>query len=319
MNWRYPFEEAKFTAKWFLNRTSIYSDPRAAFIGDDNIDLGIALTREDIPTYNCRKYRNPNYIRLYKNTKLWITTHGPFYIPDYNIYRLTHKRKAKWLDTWHAVGIEHGSGKGRALMLNDYNIGLVSSDFYKDYYSSFNPKIEDKLVVTGFPRCDLIDSNSKPENIVLYAPSYQNPYVGGPEKSRKIVYDMETICLRLGYRFIYTTHPNERKNTINPKFDLNKVAVLITDYSSIAADFGLLRRPIIFIDRGLNPSRFVFSLEKRGGYVTSEKEVTETLAAVLENPKPAPGLEDYLNLVFKYQDQNNTERVMKVIKEMMEW
>jgi len=238
---------------------------------------------------------------------LWIAAGGPHYIPY--LYR------GKKVDTWHGVGTEWGSIKRRRYMLQFYSLGLVSSTFYKNLYGNEN------LAITGFPRCDLIDPNSEPKKIVLYAPSYQNLMVGGPEKDPTIPKQLSVVCSKYGYQFVHRKHIAESdikdKNNYPPIEEfLNDVSILITDYSSIAADFALLKRPILFVDRGIDQSKFVFPLSERYGIVTNEIDATKTLEQTIKGEVENEN-EGYISKIFDFQDQNNTERVVKEIKRLM--
>lgn len=189
------------------------------------------LEKKGVESYYCRDISR---IPLFKRTDVWITDHGPIFIPEYLIYKIFHHRRSRWIDLWHGIGVEEGSGLGRANMLRDYDLGFVSSNFYKSYYASKVDGIDDKLVVTGFPRTDLFFKMSydKAEvcaqlNIsnnrrtILYAPSWNNPAVEERDNKPLFCYgddviminELDTFCSENNCNFIIRVHPDwERSN-----------------------------------------------------------------------------------------------------------
>ncbi len=320
MNVKYLLDEIKFNAEYLLNRTEPNETPLVGFAGNrvNNVDYQLIqkeLIKQKIPFHEIG-YRSPSSnISIFKMTKLWITSHGPFYIPDYNLYKLTHKRKAKWLDIWHGCGTL--PFVGRAKMLKDYDAATVSSKFYKKELIKRDPSLEDKIYVTGLPRFDLLDPGGEPEKLVLYAPSWENPRVSViKKKDPGLPRVLREICLECGYDFIYRPHINESGKR-QQQMDLNRVAVLITDYSDIANDFAPLKRPTIFVDRGFKDRDFLIPLRKRG-HLTSEFALQLVLHWILIGTWCPEFNSEHLNKICTYKDRKNTERVVNLIKEMIE-
>lgn len=151
--------------------------------------------------------------------------------------------------------------------------------------------------------------------------------------------------------FILKLHPNEEKvffekysNLVNDniillkgedlgkeKMDLykilNAVDLIITDYSSVYFDYLLLDRPMIFIPidieeyrktRGilLEPYDFWTPGSKCINQDALQKEIVKSLNDDQEYYKEERRI--IRNIIHKYQDGNSTERVMKLIIELME-
>ncbi|NYT02709.1 MAG: hypothetical protein GKC10_08145 [Methanosarcinales archaeon] len=181
------------------------------------------LNRSSIEAYYCRDILK---ISLFVNTRVWVTSHGPYYIPEYFFFRALKLRRSKWIDTWHGVGVEEGSGLGRAKMLCSYDMAFVPSEFYRRYYSSKQEGIMHKMRVTGSPRTDsLVNDSMDREEIssnlkldgerrnILYAPSWGNP-AAGEERTKSLfpfgddfdlIDRLDAFCIECGYNFLTLT------------------------------------------------------------------------------------------------------------------
>lgn len=324
------------------------------------------LKEYSVSAYYCRDIGK---IPVFVRTKVWVTSHGPYYIPDYYLNKLFKRHIGKWVDTWHGVGVEHGSGDGRAKMLSYYDIAFVPSDFYRDYYISKQDQLAKKLKVTGSPRTDVLVSGrmsreyatkslSVPQNRIniLYAPSWGNPAVGETkikclfpfERDEEILDRLAEFCREKNCNFIIRPHPNwEDDNTTYLKKLLIKINeseclfyrsskeyplaepvlcaidVLITDYSSIANDFLVLNRHIIYLDKGLPEDKFIFKLSERGGFVVKDfDEMMNTLQRILDDPKKS--LDEirnkrdlYMRTIYKYTDGKASERCADEIMRLL--
>jgi hypothetical protein len=185
------------------------------------------LSKTSIEAYHCR---NLTMIPLFVKTKVWITSHGPYFIPGYNLSSLFKRHHGKWVDTWHGVTTEKGSGIGRTKMLRQYDLGFVTSDFYMRYHISLEKSIADKLRITGSPRTDpLLDGSLDRSKIlknlglpsnrinILYAPSHGNPWMGEKENTKRLfpfigdeefIREMAEFCSLKECNFIVRTHPD---------------------------------------------------------------------------------------------------------------
>jgi len=305
-----------------------YKNIKIYFVTESGEELA-RLRGTNVEAHHSRDIRK---ILLFVKTKVWVTSHGPFYIPEYYLFSLSKKHKSKWVDLWHGTATLETAGSGRAKMLKYYDIGIVSSEYYKQYYSSKEDGILDKLKIIGFPRTDpLLDGSFHRDKIInhldipshmkniLYAPTWGNPAAGENNEKKffpfesdlKFLKDIESICTENRCNFIVRMHPNwehdekeyaerlinaigESKNIFYLPFKEYPVTepilyasdILVTDYSSIADDFILLGRPIIYLDVGIPKEKLVLSLKDRAGYIASSKiEFIVMLQNALDSPE----------------------------------
>lgn len=223
------------------------------------------------------------------------------------------------------------------LNLKRYSLVIASSaQVQKRLESAFGlPK--QKVPITGYPRHDIITTYSNyVKKRILYAPTWR-PDIN---KAHTIV---TSICNNIflkqitnaGYELLISIHPlnmsmqesirkdlGEAVNFISSHHDINielaRSEVLITDYSSIAIDFSLLRRKIIFFvpdfneylsARGLYPE--FEELIKNKGVTTS----AEVLSLILDTQKIEPMFDN--NMFFKYRDTFSRKRIVSNVLELI--
>ena len=154
---------------------------------------------------------------------------------------------------------------------------VISSEFErKNFTEIYNFKDED-LIMSGMPRFDVIDLQSKPQRKILYSPSWRKNLIGEytnntrelmPEKFVESDYFKET-CAFLNSpelaRFLekydleidFQNHPifkdyeeyyviNNPRVHITSEGEMQDYLMMITDYSSIVFDFVYLGRPIAY-------------------------------------------------------------------------
>lgn len=325
--------------KYLYQEMKNYVDVKMYFVTGNKSELD-RLKSSSVETYY---YMDIICIPLFLKTKVWVTSHGPANIPfigamhticarvkvrplgvllRYFLSYWTKTRNSKWVDVWHAVEVKD---VGREKMLMDYDLGFVTSEFYKQYYSK-KARIWSKLKITGNARTDpLIKRSWNRKKLlqemgipfdrknVFYAPTWGH----GKRKAFlpwgtiiKNIEDLEEFCEKNNCSFLIRMHPNWYRKKLDEKkkleeaikrseriFDLSPqeytdvqhilyiTDVLITDWSSIANDFILLERPIIFIDTKLPVKELILKPEKRSGYtVKGEREFFETLEEALVRP-----------------------------------
>lgn len=258
-------------------------------------------------------------------TKIWVTGSGPDLIPfaraQITLRRLFGIRISKWVFLYHGLVFKLlPIGK----MLRDYDLGFVTSEFFKQYYSK-ESGTPHKLRITGYPRTDpLINKNWDRKEIIkeinipfgkkniLYVPTYGHYHkdflLRNIEKNFK---DVKEFCKRNNSNFLIRMHPawykrNPEKcrklmNKIKESKDVYDLStekyldvqrilyitdVLITDWSSIANYFILLNRPIIFIDVKLPLKELTLKPEDRAGYIArNRQDFFEKLQQSLDHPK----------------------------------
>lgn len=268
---------------------------------------------------------------------------------------LKHKKQTKIIQIWHAlaaikkfgyqtIGKQSGTSKLMAEVMHmhkNYDYVLCPSDITKKYFMEAFNVPENKIKKLGLPRIDYIlkkdikkveeiyskypqlKTDKKP--IVIYVPTFR--------KGKKVKYNhiMEKIDPKK-YHLIVKLHPLDRKHYENKKdnniiidesfssYDWLKVAnKVITDYSSLSVEAGLLNIPTYFYvydlqeyikDPGLN---FDFNKERIGKYATSN---IHTLIRMLDKPYDYNILKDFQEKYISVPKQNCTESLVKFIMEL---
>lgn len=276
-----------------------------------------------------------------------INTSKVVLITDNNYVISNFKRDGvKVIQVWHATGAikKFGNAIKREYPIKNYDYVIANSDYWKTPYQKAFNVAKDNVIVTGMPRVDhLVNSDYlqstkvrllnkypalKDKKIILYAPTFRgNIYQG----FKSIAFDGVKLLDKLGdeYVLIYKFHPlllnteipsDNRIVNVNDEdtHDLFTVSdMLISDFSSIIFDYAFLNKPMYFFVPDLDDY-----LETLGCFVDYRKTMPgaicldeEQLAvAILENKKY--DLKSFLEMFFKYQDGNNTKRVVEFIKRL---
>jgi CDP-glycerol glycerophosphotransferase (TagB/SpsB family) len=245
-----------------------------------------------------------------------IDADGPFKNGRFNVVQL-----------WHGTGYKNIialSGK-YSLEYNKKrlkNICFVSSSSESDRERKIKSFLTEKVYITGSPRNDFFFSSEAKsllealrsrlniENstkVILYAPTYRSSETFKPLSS-SFFESLQKICKKNNLVFLIKRHPKDKtvyslhdyKNIRDITSAIQEVQellllsdMLITDYSSIASDFALLSRPIIF---------YTYDFEH---YTHSQRGFYYNLNEVLPGPF-ANSESDLLNLI------NNTSWFMEV-------
>jgi len=264
----------------------------------------------------------------------------------------------KRLEIWHGipfkdVGIDTPP-------LTNPNIFCVTSEFMKEHYVKKGYKKE-IFQITGYPRNDILFSKPRKEDIlsllklpthkkvVLYAPTWGHKTKKElfPWKNQeKLLKSICHMCTKNDILFLVRPHllwkPTKKDKFYNiiskcpsivylPMKDypdiyplLSVTDVLITDWSSIAFDFMLLHRPIIFIDIKNPLGKFCFKPVDRAGAIAKNPEQflfslqeSITIPASQFIEKYAPNFDEILDKAFHYKDGKASERVVKVMEGLL--
>lgn len=268
-------------------------------------------------------------------------------ITDNNYVISNFKRDGvKVIQVWHATGAikKFGNAIKREYPIRNYDYVLANSDYWKKpYQEAFNVS-KDNVIVTGMPRVDhLVDRDYlvktraklvdkypilKNKKVILYAPTFRgNIYQG----FKSIAFNGKKLLDSLGedYVLIYKFHPLllnepvidcERILNLNNEdtHDLFTVSdMLVSDFSSIIFDYAFLNKPLYFfvpdLDEYLKTLGCFVDYQKMmpGAICFNEKELTK---AILKDKNY--DLKNFLQTFFKYQDGNNTKRVVEFIKSL---
>ena len=237
-------------------------------------------------------------------------------------FRCRWKFGSKWVDVWHGIGFKH---VGREELMLGYDLVFLTSEFFRRHYSrksgvltklkiTGNPRM-DPLFKKAVSRGELLKNigiSSNKKNI-LYAPtrSHEKKRLFFPwEKTDKIIEEIEKFCKQSSCNFLIRMHPwfyvyrSEEAKKVDEKIKQKKnmfilspkkyvcvqdilyiTDILITDWSSIANDFIILDRPIIFLDVDLPVGQFLLAPEDRAGYIVkSKREFFEKLKEAMDHP-----------------------------------
>lgn len=222
-----------------------------------------------------------------------------------------------------------------------------------------------EIRLTGLPRHDkLLEYSGVKENVILVAPTWRKSIVGNYTKLSKRSlnekffessyakawtsflnnpYLLELLTEK-GYRIVFFPHPE-----IEPYLDgfyfpkqiyvcsyhshkvqdlLQQSALMITDFSSIAFDFALLSKTVIYyqFDKEAvfnNHSHiyekgyFDYEVHGFGPVVQNEGDLIRVLREVLgKNCEPDLIYADRMKRTFQYRDGKNCERVFRAIQEL---
>jgi len=262
-----------------------------------------------------------------------------------------------YINTWHGVPLKtlgddirnsYGSGKNVARNLLQTDFLVLPSKYTTDkllqshHIETLYPG---KIIENGYPRTDLLFKNESDKinlknelnipinkKVILYAPTYRGDF-NNPLDEKNIIerllsrlaskFDNEYIVLYKGHYFKNFALDNSNIINIPNSFDsnelLNIVDILITDYSSIAFDFLVLQKPILYYaydleeytqDRGLyfNVREMPGALCEIEDNVILEVENVDTFMTRYES--------DYSSAIekfCKYDDGRVTQKVVDAI------
>lgn len=314
-------------------------------------------TRKELDQIGIKNYHKYDirHIPLFLKTNIWFSDHGTGDIP------IKKRNSSLWIQLWHGIpfkGFENSTKTTKEF--NQFDLHPVSSHWLANYYEEAIKVKKEKIYVSGYPRSDDLINNLYDVNqimkkkgfndfqkIILYAPTWAHeskkikplfPW----NKDREFIENLDLFLKKNKLLFLIRTHPNwngpdsETKeyiyNTKNIEFqnfneeqDANKLLVisdiLITDYSSIANDFIVLNRPIIFLDPHDNLFQFGFALtknERAGIIVQNAEEMFDAIISSRVDPKKNEALrKDIIKKIHYKLDGNASLRVLQKIKEMI--
>lgn len=253
------------------------------------------------------------------------------------------------------VFLQHGIIKDDiSSWLNKFNMNLsfFLTSARGEYESIFkNPYNYDEDVVQllGLPRYDTLQNNEDKKQIIIM-PSWRRnltrksaDYIAKSEffKMFNSLINNERLideCRKHGYEIIFHPHPKvydfidlfDKNEYVKIDYDrtpyqtlFNNGSLLITDYSSVAFDFGYLYKPILYYQYGsdyhfdLEDSYFDYEDMGFGEVVRSEEELVDLIIEYIENNcKIKEKYSKRINEFFLYTDKNNCKRVYDKIKEL---
>ncbi len=209
-----------------------------------------------------------------------------------------------------------------------------------------------KVILLGYPRNDFkkntfytyedlefIPSNKK---IFLYAPTYRDVNTGKKPFQKKFLYKLNELLKKKGYYLIMKNHFHDEVKGIGvsnlTKFEnildiseknldiqelLQKVDILITDYSSSCFDFSLLKKPIIFYPYDyeqyvLNCKKIIINYfnDLPGPFAKTEEELFD-LISDLSWSKRKSYLKKYEKFVADFNDFKDSKSCERVYEKLV--
>lgn len=228
----------------------------------------------------------------------------------------------------------------------EYFLLLCPGEDHINYLAKSYHVPKEKCFKTGHPRNEKLYSAIKEKNKILYAPTYrwnidaEKQLVSQLlEKSFEIQEKLESLDATLTIRLhphTWRNYQTKIKNAIKENSrifldeekdiyqTLGEYSVLISDYSSIAFDFIMLDKPVVFFCYDLE--EFLASEVKLnhdyeeyspGAKCTTWEEVMEAIEIYLKNPKQDSEWRQRIGkefFDFSVNDVDNSERIVREIK-----
>ena len=267
------------------------------------------------------------------------------------------KRNSKWIDVWHGLGWVH-TERGKMLRNYDLAID-TSEFFKKYYSKgdpNIAAKIKllgyprnDPLVDGCWSREQIEKQLRIPigRKNILYATTWGHKYekkLFPSEDTTRFIMEVDEFCEKNNCNFLIRMHPNwymrdvKQRNLLKIRLKNAKWVfhvspykytdtqpllyisdVLITDWSSIANDYILLNRPMIFLETRFPGEKFVLTPEDRAGYIAENKsEFFEALYESIMNPNLyEEKRRKKLEKLYKYINGNSAKRCAEEILKLI--
>jgi len=240
---------------------------------------------------------------------------------------------------------------------NDYV--LSSSNTVTDIFSSAFSVTKDKIILAGLPRndvivkpmigCDLLDNdifddmerlkcNNPKAKLMLYMPTFRDSQSKESINTNMDLEKLNDFLINIDGYILMKFHPSikiqqdynkkERIIYLPGSMDiypiLNKIDILVTDYSSIFLDFLVTGKPIIFFaydlknylekDRDLY---FDYNEFTPGPKALTFSELLDWITYFIDNNDEfVDSRKKIKDICFKYNDNNSSHRVFNFIKNM---
>jgi CDP-ribitol ribitolphosphotransferase / teichoic acid ribitol-phosphate polymerase len=264
---------------------------------------------------------------------------------------LSHKRKTKIIQIWHALGClkkfgysildkKEGSSSNTAKMMNmhrNYDYVLSSTDLAIPHYSeAFNIERE-KIVVIPLPRVDVCLEEDRMSVIrekiysdypklkgakenILYVPTFR--------KDRRIDYSAFVdaidftrynliIKLHSGYEEVYTNRNKAKKGRSYTGFEFLTVAdYVVSDYSAIVFEAAMMKKPVFlyvydYDEYNVNRGLYIDFKAEMPGVISSD--IREIVKSIEEKRFDMERLDRFAKKYVVTTDKRSTERIVDLI------
>ncbi|MDO4465951.1 MAG: CDP-glycerol glycerophosphotransferase family protein [Bacillota bacterium] len=264
---------------------------------------------------------------------------------DNNYIISTRKPKGiKVLQTWHACGAvkKFGNQIKRQYPIKNYDALLCNAQYWKHCFSEAFGMEKDQIYITGLPRVDILLNEDKKElfyekypycrdkKLVLYAPTFRGNIIDGLKVNS---FDMNYVSDKLGdeYIILYKFHPLLKNvevrgdNLINVNnedlYMLMQVSdCMISDYSSVFFDYSLLDKKMIgyIPDYEEYKTTIGYNVDYYADFSGPIcKDENDLVLAILKQDEDQELRRIFQKKFMEYKDGRNTERVVKLIHQIM--
>ena len=268
------------------------------------------------------------------------------------------KHGSKWIDVWHGLGWVH-TERNKMLRDFDlaFDTSEFFREYYSEGDKDIAEKIKITGYPRNDPLIDGCWSREEKERDVgiptgrkniLYAPTWGHRYkkrLFPWEDTDIFLNKAEKFCNKNNCNFLIRMHPNWYMQNVEQGRLLENVVkhakwvfhvaphkyvdvqpllyisdMLVTDWSSIANDFILLNRPMIFLETRFPVEKSVLTPEDRAGYIVkNEEEFFEKLHESITKPNLfEKKRRKALKKLYKYIDGNSSKRCVKEVMKLLD-
>ncbi len=283
---------------------------------------------------------------------------------DYDKVIERREKHPGWKKKHRIIHLQHGVIDKNISHIYDkskrpVDLFISSTSKEKEYIKKSLHYSEEEVALTGLARFDEL-YGSEPEKMILLIPRYRREVmVQLPENKKKLKYhfmnsrfyrtyqslldnaSLKEMLERRGYKLVFYPHyevqpligcfHSESQNVIiadRNVYDLDellkKSALMITDYSSIAFDFGFMKRPVIYyqfdqeeFETEHGGSYFDHKRDGFGPVVDTEQECVDAIRSFMDGNLDLDGV--YIKRcedTFEFLDSDNCKRIYERIMEI---
>lgn len=301
-----------------------------------------------LPLGNVIFYKTPEHFDIMLQADYICSTHHPELLYPTNSQIYTRKIKAIKVFLQHGVLGTKNLSQINGNQLKDFNVDLfvTSSEREKEIVVRDLKFDNNQVVVTGLARFDeLFNPDNQVKNQLLIIPTWRDWLINSEQliesdylsRINALLYSSKIKeVVDQGIEVIFCLHPNMqpfidlfdvppyvtciRQGDVDVQQLIKESKLMITDYSSVAFDFGFLYKPVIYYQ--FDKERF---LGKDGSHIDIEQElpgvIVNSLASleqklshyVNHNFEVEDEIKARANQFIKYRDQHNSCRIYKAV------
>ena len=272
---------------------------------------------------------------------------------DFNNFVISKFKRpeVKVLQVWHATGAikKFGNSLEHSYKIKNYDYAICNSEIFVKPFSEAFAIPEENVKVTGIPVTDNLFDEEKviktrdklykelpvleDKKVITYAPTFRGKLGDG---FRQVPIDLDYIQKKLGddYLIIYKPHPLITNIDIkgNPNIlvkaheSIKKIFsvtdILISDYSAVIFDYSIKNSPLLAYAPDLetykNSPGIYENYEEifAGRICRTEDDIVSKIKNIDFENYEFKG--EFFEKSFKYRDGKSTERVVKLIDQIME-